>query len=311
MAGSALLPLTGGTISGNLAVTGNLSMSNGSLSIGSSSHPGVLHLWGPTDNSPAYDETAVNAKIIFGNQAPNQQVSLVYTDYDTYQKPASISLVGQQGGEYFIAPNIKATTKFFGNVSGNASTADLAKHAKGIIPVKGTGTTAGTWLATCDQITEYYDGLTIAYYVNVAGAATTTLNINSLGAVTVRRDAGNLTTHLPVGTVVILTYSTMSGTAYWHWADYDANNNDFDRYFDRRNRPYAGAGGVYRYTLWMKGADGRAYNLSTGGGTGATKPVQTALLYPDQIWYYAANNDKTEGNPLDEYSYRSLWFNAG
>lgn len=91
--------------------------------------------------------------------------------------------------------------------------------------IAGTGTTAGTWLGSDPSITEYYDGLTVAYRIPVAGASTTTLNINNLGARTVRRCTSNLTTHLPVNTVVILTYTTISTTGYWVWADYNSDTN--------------------------------------------------------------------------------------
>lgn len=90
--------------------------------------------------------------------------------------------------------------------------------------IEGTGTTDGTWLGTCSDITEYYDGLTIAYKIGIAGASTTTLNINNLGAKTVRRATANLTTQLAVDTVVHLTYSTINGTGYWVWANYDSGN---------------------------------------------------------------------------------------
>lgn len=91
--------------------------------------------------------------------------------------------------------------------------------------IAGTGTTAGTWLGTDNSITEYFDGLTIAYKIPIAGSSTTTLNINGLGAKTVRRNTSNLTTHLPANTVVVLTYTTISGTGYWVWADYDSNSD--------------------------------------------------------------------------------------
>ena len=42
-----------------------------------------------------------------------------------------------------------------------------------------TDTTAGTWTGTYSGITEYNDGLTIIYVPKVAGASTTTLNINN------------------------------------------------------------------------------------------------------------------------------------
>ena len=91
--------------------------------------------------------------------------------------------------------------------------------------IVGTGSTAGTWLGTDESITEYYDGLTIAYKIGVAGASTTTLNINSLGAKTVYRNASSkITTHYAVGSVVLLVYTTnSSGTGSWQCVDYDSN----------------------------------------------------------------------------------------
>lgn len=113
-----------------------------------------------------------------------------------------------------------------------------APKKSGVYYVVGTGATAGTWTGSCDEITEYYDGLTIAYKINVAGASTTTLNINGLGAKTVRRNAGELTTHLPVNTVVILVYTTISGTGYWVWADYSVNYAYVRQYYTTANGNY-------------------------------------------------------------------------
>ena len=91
--------------------------------------------------------------------------------------------------------------------------------------IVGTGTTAGTWLGSDSSIQEYYDGLTIAYKLNVAGASTTTLNINGLGAKTVYRGGTTkLTTQYSVNSVVLLTYTTTSSTGCWQCAaDYDSN----------------------------------------------------------------------------------------
>ena len=92
--------------------------------------------------------------------------------------------------------------------------------------IEGTGSTAGTWLGSHDDITEYYDGLTITYKIPVAGASTTKLNINGLGAVTVyMRGTTKVTTHYAVGTVVQLVYTTVNGTGRWYSSDYDANSD--------------------------------------------------------------------------------------
>ena len=100
-----------------------------------------------------------------------------------------------------------------------------ADKNSGFFYIVGTGDTAGTWLGSSDEITEYFDGLTILYKVAVAGlSGSTTLNINDLGAVTVVRNASTaISTEFPVNAVVLLTYTTDSGTAYWKVADYDSN----------------------------------------------------------------------------------------
>lgn len=90
--------------------------------------------------------------------------------------------------------------------------------------IVGTGTTAGTWLGSDSSIQEYYDGLTIAYKLNIAGASTTTLNINGLGAKTVYRGGTTkLTTQYSVNSIVLLTYTTTSSTGCWQCAEYDTN----------------------------------------------------------------------------------------
>lgn len=95
--------------------------------------------------------------------------------------------------------------------------------------IVGTGSTAGTWLGTDSSIDEYYDGLTIAYKVPVAGASTTTLNITgsagtALGAKTVYRNASSkITTNYPAGSVVLLVYMSTGSYPGWHCVDYDTN----------------------------------------------------------------------------------------
>ena len=97
------------------------------------------------------------------------------------------------------------------------------KGDSGVIYIEGNSTTAGTWIGTHADIDSYFDGLTVAYKTNVAGASATTLNINGLGAVPVNRNASTaVSTSYPVGSVVILTYSAGA----WLTADYDANTKN-------------------------------------------------------------------------------------
>lgn len=99
-----------------------------------------------------------------------------------------------------------------------------AEKKNGVYYVEGTGTTAGVWLGTNNEISSYYNGLTIAYKVGIAGAENLTLNINGLGAKSVVRNASSaVTTHYGVGSVVLLVYTTDDGTSYWKVADYDSD----------------------------------------------------------------------------------------
>ena len=86
---------------------------------------------GETVNTNTYADT--NPKLVFSNIDGSQEASLTFTDYDVVQFPASVTLNGNQGGEYFIAPNIKATDKFYGNLSGKADTAETADKANEIV----------------------------------------------------------------------------------------------------------------------------------------------------------------------------------
>lgn len=218
------LPLTGGTLTGDLIIKKT------------------------TTNSNAYDGTG--PQIVFQNSAANQNIKLLFSDHDTIQSPASLTLIGNQGGEYFIAPNIKATSNFYGNLKGKADEATLADKASIAMLLEGTlfigenkqftgasdvyiGETlyyvvgsdsdaAGTWTGTNSAITSYYEGLTIIYVPKKAGASTTTLNINGLGAVTCYyTNTSKLTTHFAVNTPIILTYYNNG----WRRADYDSNTS--------------------------------------------------------------------------------------
>lgn len=88
------------------------------------------------------------------------------------------------------------------NITSNAVYNEFAK--KGIHYIEGTGIVAGTWLGSDETITEYFNGLTIAYKVPIAGASTTTLNINSLGALNIKRNDVNLDARVVPNTILIL-----------------------------------------------------------------------------------------------------------
>lgn len=91
-----------------------------------------------------------------------------------------------------------------------------------IIIGSSSDTVAGTWTGQHSEIGRYEDGLTIIYIPKVAGASTTTLNINGLGAKTCYYSGNSkLTTHYPAGTPILFTYYNDG----WRRADYDSNTN--------------------------------------------------------------------------------------
>lgn len=105
-----------------------------------------------------------------------------------------------------------------------------ADKSQAIFYIQGGGTTdttnkKATWTGSHSDITEYYDGLMIAYKVGTAASTTTTLNINNLGAVTVVRNVTTaVSTAYGINAIVLLTYTTdSSGTSYWKVADYDSD----------------------------------------------------------------------------------------
>ena len=108
------LPLSGGTVTGNIILKGGTSADM--------TYAGNVHPY-----------------IRFDNSDSSQNVSLIFTDYDTYKRPAGIKLVGNQGNEWFEAANIYATT-FYGALSGNASSATKLETARNIfgLPFDGT-----------------------------------------------------------------------------------------------------------------------------------------------------------------------------
>ena len=73
----------------------------------------------------------VHPYIRFDNSDSSQNISLIFTDYDSYRRPAGIKLIGNQGNEWFEAANIYATT-FYGALSGNSSTATKLQTSRTI-----------------------------------------------------------------------------------------------------------------------------------------------------------------------------------
>lgn len=88
--------------------------------------------------------------------------------------------------------------------------------------------TAGTWLAKTSQISALADGQMFLYKPTKAGATTTTLNINGLGAKNVyRAGTTKLTTQYAANTYLLLVYnSSLNSGCFMVLNDYDANSNN-------------------------------------------------------------------------------------
>lgn len=151
----AYLPLSGGTVTGNIILKGGTSADM--------TYAGNVHPY-----------------IRFDNSDSSQNISLIFTDYDAYRRPAGIKLVGNQGNEWFEATNIYATT-FYGALSGNATTATNADkldgtHLNGIFTAFGnnahniTATIGGVtksflvnWAADSDKLDGYHENSFLRY----------------------------------------------------------------------------------------------------------------------------------------------------
>ena len=75
------------------------------------------------------------------------------------------------------------------------------------------------------EVTSLYSGLKISYKMPITGGSSSTVlslsnGTTELGSKNIRINDSNLTTHLPVNTVVVLTYD---GT-YWRFSNYDSNS---------------------------------------------------------------------------------------
>ena len=96
-----------------------------------------------------------NPQIVFQNANATKNGALIWND--TVQSPASLTLAGNQGGEYFIAPNIKATGAFYGSLTGHASL-DLPLTG-GTLSGSVTISTTGAGLLLTDSTSTAYGGI--------------------------------------------------------------------------------------------------------------------------------------------------------
>ena len=187
----------------------------------------------------------------------------------------------------------------------------------------GMGTSAGTWLGTLTDLTAYYDGLLILYKPSVAGASTTTLNLNNLGAKTCYiNNTTKLTTHFPKNQPILLVYSSSQNSGCWMCLDdYWTNSNTVpSAYCDTAEDAGAKTATCTAYTaktnsylhvliryantkksaltlnINSQGAKPIYINGVASSSSNYTLPAGTYIVFYDGTNYYFRTDDKIHAN---------------
>lgn len=182
----------------------------------------------------------------------------------------------------------------------------------------GANTTSGSYYATQwkgsnDKITSLYDGLTVAFRIDVAGNGTygTTLNINGLGEHPVVYNVSSMVgTRYGVKSTIVAVYnSTQTASAYknnvstsytgvWQICDYDTTNV----YQLRHNSgTYLASKNIYRYCLLLQTNETTLMptHTHTTYSTGTSKPINTEEFNPfGEILYYSSTTAVTKDSSI-------------
>ena len=176
---------------------------------------------------------------------------------------------------------------------------------------------ASRWITTNDNITSYFDGMTVAIKVPVAGNGTygTVLSINGLGEHPVIRNVSTMvSTTYGVGCMLVLTYdANASGSAYinsstaktiqgvWKVSDYDSTIvYRLEQYYTTPD-VNANAGTLYRYEICFSKLDGTLVpaNNQSNKTTTYTKVLNDEPFDPfGNIYYYQSATAVEAGDPV-------------
>lgn len=135
--------------------------------------------------------------------------------------------------ETAVPANAKFTDTTYSAGEGLSLSSNTFKSTSGVHYVKGTQTAAtNVWTGALPTgVTEYYDGLTIEYFLPYAGTSTAaTLNLGSKGAKPVYQgnSTSGVTTHFPANSVIHLVYvvnsALNSGNGCWKAIAYYNSN---------------------------------------------------------------------------------------
>ena len=207
-------------------------------------------------------------------------------------------------------------------VNGNASFANGVKASsynggQPTYTVIGTQTAAtGAWTGNIDA-PALYDGMRILYYLPYAGSGNATLNLTlsdgtTTGAVNCYLYANSrLTTHYGAGYNFHLTYWSagsikINGTATTddRWiVDSQYWSNTVSQLRHDYSVVYAGAAGIFPYTLIMMNKDGNYESIVTSSSTGTSKAKNTAGFLPGRLLLYYASGTTTNGNKITASNY--------
>ncbi len=176
---------------------------------------------------------------------------------------------------------------------------------------------ASRWITTNNNVTSYFNGMTVAVKVPVAGNGTygTVLSINGLGEHPVIRNVSTMVgTTYGVGAMLVLTYdATATGSAYinsssastitgvWKVSDYDSTIVYRLQQYYTTPSVNANAGSLYRYEICFSKLDGTivpANNVSNKATT-YTKALNTEPFDPfGNIYYYQSTTTVAAGDPV-------------
>ena len=165
---------------------------------------------------------------------------------------------------------------------------DAQARMYGVHYVEGdTNDTAGTWTGTLENLTAYYNGLTIIYVPKVAGASTTTLNLNDIGAITCyTTNTTKLDTQYTANTPILFTYQD----GYWRRADNDVNTTTISNLYNHYAN-YVADSAIYRYQILFERTEDKLTPLTNANNdTGTSKTMLTSVEFNafGRIFYYVS-----------------------
>lgn len=199
----------------------------------------TLLIFGETyGNDTAYIKTA--GKLSLGDPGPQimfntqnsltsgQRLALIYTDHDSIGSGNGLSLVSSESNAWFIAPTIKALTKFIGNLEGNANSATIANAITNLSSndnASSSTTWRKVWFSWEDGVTGRPALTDNLVFQNSSGTLKAPIFL-STNNITIQRST-SISSNNPaaINFKVIQTDNNLTSSAYIAvYDDHDANN---------------------------------------------------------------------------------------